>query len=149
MSDFFIIGGTGFVGGHILRKLLNARFNVKAAVRSPSKAASLTSFFQSYVDSGKLTFVIVPDITDPTGFDEAVKGVEGIIHSASPLEPKDPQADPQELVEPAVHGTVGILGSALKNGSNVKRIVITSSIVTLFEPHEPGYVYSDVSTFQL
>lgn len=138
------LGGTGFIGSYILKALLNAGFNVKAAVRSSSKATSLGSLFQSYVDSGNLTFTFVSDITDPTAFDEAVKGVEGIIHTASPLISKDPQADPQDLIGPAVNGTVGILGSALRNGNQVKRVVITSSIGTLFEPHEPGYIYSDV-----
>ncbi|KIM31973.1 hypothetical protein M408DRAFT_241598 [Serendipita vermifera MAFF 305830] len=146
-ANILLTGATGFVGNHILRRLIETSFSVKAAVRSDSKAKFLTSFFQSYVDSGKLTFVNVPDITAPGAFDEAVKGVDGVIHGASPLESNDPQADPQELVQPAVHGTVGILDSALKNGSGIKRIVITSSIVTLYEPHEPGHIYSDADWF--
>ena len=43
-----------------------------------------------------------------------------------------------ELIEPAVKGTIGILKSAIKNGPNVKRIVITSSCASIVRVvHEP------------
>ena len=38
-----------------------------------------------------------------------------------------------DLIIPAVRGTTSILNSALKHGSNVKRVVLTSSVVAVFE----------------
>ena len=38
-----------------------------------------------------------------------------------------------DLVIPAVRGTTSILNSALKHGSNVKRVILTSSVVAVFE----------------
>jgi len=32
--------------------------------------------------------------------------------------------DPSEMIQPAVDGTVGILKSALKNGKDVRRVVM-------------------------
>jgi hypothetical protein len=45
-------------------------------------------------------------------FDGAVKGVVGVVHTASPFHFK--VAHPKELIEPAVNGTVGILKSITK-----------------------------------
>ncbi|KZT55415.1 NAD(P)-binding protein [Calocera cornea HHB12733] len=39
--------------------------------------------------------------------------------------------------------TENILNSALKYGSEVQRITITSSVVTLLQPHEGQYLYTD------
>ena len=139
-----VSGGTGFVGGSILDDLLQAGFSVRAAVRSPSKSSVLTSTFQSYVDSDKLTFTTVADITDPKAFEQAVKGVDAIVHSASPIMSSDPEVDPQELVTPAVKGTTSVLEAARLYGEDIKRVVLTSSIVTLLQPHEKGYVYTEV-----
>jgi nucleoside-diphosphate-sugar epimerase len=38
-----------------------------------------------------------------------------------------------DLIIPAVQGTTSILNSALKHGNTVKRVVLTSSIVSVFE----------------
>ncbi|KAE9383213.1 hypothetical protein BT96DRAFT_968643 [Gymnopus androsaceus JB14] len=57
-------------------------------------------------------------------FDEAVKGVGAIEHTASPVHFN--AEDPEEIIVPAVNGTIGVLKSALAV-SSVQRIVITSS----------------------
>jgi len=46
-------------------------------------------------------------------FDEAVKGVQAVAHTASPFHFNI--TDPQELIGPAVKGTTGILKSIQKN----------------------------------
>lgn len=71
-------------------------------------------------------------------FDEAVKGVDAIAHTASPCHLD--ADDPQEIIGPAVGGTTGILHSALKFAPTVKRIVVTSSCGTILQPGpEPSY----------
>jgi len=75
--------------------------------------------------------VVVEDIAKDGAFDEAVKGVDAVEHTASPF--RLDADDPDELVVPAVNGTVGILRSILKDGSTrVKRVVITSSGVAIY-----------------
>ena len=44
---------------------------------------------------------------------------------------------------PAVHGTTGILASALKNGTAVKRIVVTSSCAAVLTPLPDPHVFSE------
>ena len=63
-------------------------------------------------------------------FDEAVRGVDAILHTASPL--YIVEGDPDEIIVPAVKGSVGILQSAQAHGSSVKRIVSISSTASVF-----------------
>lgn len=61
------------------------------------------------------------------GFDEAVKGVDAILHIASPLYRTAPPGVWKNIIEPAKVGTTAVMRAALKHNPNVKRVVITSS----------------------
>ncbi|KAJ7636242.1 D-lactaldehyde dehydrogenase [Roridomyces roridus] len=118
-----VSGANGFIAVWVVRKLLEAGFSVRGTVRSADKGTHLTKLFAEYGD--KFELVVVPDITKEGAFDEAVKGVDAIEHTASPFHFN--AEDPAELSVPAIQGTVGILESARKYAPSVKRIVITSS----------------------
>lgn len=49
------------------------------------------------------------------------------------MQGSDPELDPNELILPAVNGTLGILKSAL-GSSSVKRVVVTSSVTAAWQP---------------
>lgn len=76
-------------------------------------------------------------------FDEAVKGVDAIEHTASPFHFNI--TEPEELIAPAVSGTLGVLQSALEYGSSVKRVVVTSSVAAVLEvvPDAPIFTEND------
>lgn len=76
-----------------------------------------------------MTGIVVPVIEAPGAYDEAVKGMDGIIHAASPV--RRIFDDPSEMIDPAVKGAIGILTSAAQFGKSVKRVVLTSSIVAV------------------
>lgn len=82
-------------------------------------------------------------------FDEAVKGVDAIAHTASPFHTR--AKDPAELIVPAVQGTVGVLTSALKHGTSVNRIVVTSSCASIFEdlPEPKTFSEADWNEFAI
>lgn len=97
-----------------------------------------------------MTGVVVPNIEAPGAYDEAVKGVDGIIHAASPV--IFSWNDPSEVIDPAVNGAIGILTSALKYGKDVKRVVLTSSKVAIVMENEleedtDGKVYDEVKYY--
>ncbi|KAG2137915.1 hypothetical protein DEU56DRAFT_736589 [Suillus clintonianus] len=122
-SKVLVSGANGYIAIWVVRTLLEKGYSVRGTVRSEEKAASLRQLFSSYGDKHEV--VVVEDITKEGAFDEAVKGVDAIEHTASPFHMN--ADDPNELIIPAVNGTVGILKSALKYGQSVKRIVVTSS----------------------
>ncbi len=59
-------------------------------------------------------------------FNEAVEGVDAIVHTASPAHIS--AHDPDELIRPAVLGTTGVIHSASLPTSSVKRVVVLSSL---------------------
>jgi len=85
---------------------------------------------------------VIPDITIPGAYDEVVKDVDAIIHSASPV--VFTWQDPSEIIDPAVKGATSILTSAAKFGKNVQRVILTSSAAAL-GPWEKGDVYDEAS----
>jgi len=125
-----ITGESGFVAIWIVKHHLDRGYSVRATVRSDAKAEDLKEIFSDHGD--KLETVIVPDMAVDGAFDEAVKGVDAIHHTASPFHFRATTVD--ELVTPAVSGALGVLKSAQNCGTNVQRIVFLSSTVAVIPP---------------
>jgi nucleoside-diphosphate-sugar epimerase len=65
--------------------------------------------------SGKQPHILLELRVQEGSFDEVVKGVDAVVHTASPFHFK--VKHPNELIEPAINGTVGVLRSIKKNKS--------------------------------
>ncbi|TBU27343.1 NAD(P)-binding protein [Dichomitus squalens] len=118
-----VTGANGYIAVWIVKSLLEAGFAVRGTVRSESKAAYLRSYFQSSGD--KFEAVIVPDITKDDAFAEHVTDVDAIAHTASPFHMN--AVEPDEIINPAVAGTLSVLKAAEAHGARVKRVVVLSS----------------------
>ena len=131
MSGSLILftGATGHVGYATLIEALSKGYQIRAAVRSEAKADLIQSAKSSQAYLSQLSFVIVPDIEKDGAFDEAVKGVDYIIHVASPLSKPAEDAE-NTVIRPAVRGTLSILNSALRE-PKIKRVVITASVASI------------------
>ena len=72
-------------------------------------------------------------------------GVTYILHVASPFPLKEPK-DKQEVIRPAVEGTLRVLQAASRLAIPPKRVVLTSSYVAMVydHPHE-GEIFDDNS----
>ncbi|KAJ3526554.1 hypothetical protein NMY22_g10114 [Coprinellus aureogranulatus] len=127
-SKVLVTGANGYIGLWVVKILLDRGHTVRATVRSDGKAKELKDIFPSA--GNKLEFAVVTDMLKEGAFDESVKDVDAIVHTASPLAGKGQTNE--DYIRPAVDGTLGIFKSALKNGTNVKRIVTTSSVVALW-----------------
>ncbi|TVY45558.1 putative uncharacterized oxidoreductase [Lachnellula occidentalis] len=143
-----ITGGTGLIGIKTIHTALKAGYSVRAAVRSQAKANAVlaTPTVRAINPGDKLTFVIVPDILADNAYDEAVKGVNYIIHIASPVvkgEGFTPDQYESELIAPAIKGTTSILSAAYKT-PGIKRIIITSSEVAIIPWEE--FIAKEVDT---
>jgi nucleoside-diphosphate-sugar epimerase len=149
MTRVLLTGGSGFIAAHTLELLLKHGHSVVTTVRTQGKADKIKAAYKDHVEKGQLGFAIVPDIAQPTAFDEAVKSdppFEAVIHTASPFHfnVTDVQKD---LLDPAINGTTGILKSIKKSAPSVKRVVITSSFAAIVNDTLPnggaGHVYSE------
>ncbi|KAF2994625.1 hypothetical protein E8E13_003690 [Curvularia kusanoi] len=122
-STVLVTGANGFVGAHIADQLLQKGYKVRGTVRDFSKHRWLVDLMSRKYGSDNFDLVTVKDMKIPGAFDEAVSGVSGIIHVASP---RSVHITPQELIETTVAGTLSCLEAAVKERS-VKRFVLTSS----------------------
>jgi len=129
-SKVLVSGANGYIAIWVVRILLERGYAVRGTVRSESKAGYLREMFSSYGDKHEV--VIVEDITKAGAFDEAVKNVDAIAHTASPFHGR--ADDPDELIIPAVKGTLSILQSALKYGTRLQRVVVTGSCASVLTP---------------
>ena len=86
------------IKAHVLDQLLQKGHHVVTTVRSEDKAKRIR---EAYPDktSEELNVVIVPDIADPTAFDEVVKvpGLEVVMHTASPFHLKISECPSKQL----------------------------------------------------
>lgn len=136
-----IDGATCFVATPIIMEFLEHGYKVRAQVRSESSADKVRDAFPD-VGEDQLEFVIVKDIEAEGAYKDAVKGVIGVLHLASPflLQVEDNERD---LLQPAIRGTEQVLESVHKYGPDVKRVVITSSfssIIDIPKGNRPGTV---------
>ncbi len=83
-----LTGANGFIGQHILALFLEAGHSVRSVVRSQAKVDQLAQTFSAFASSSQPDFSIVPDITSPGAFDQALESdppFDWVIHTASPF----------------------------------------------------------------
>ncbi|KIO32650.1 hypothetical protein M407DRAFT_18410 [Tulasnella calospora MUT 4182] len=132
-AKVLVTGASGYIAAWACKTLLDKGYAVVGTVRSDSKGERLKEIFKDYGD--KFTYAIVEDISEDGAFDKAVLGVDAVQHTASPLTFE--ADDPQELIGPAVKGTTGILESIKAHGPGVKRVVLTSSVGSIYHQKTP------------
>ncbi|KAF3912742.1 Dihydroflavonol-4-reductase [Dactylellina cionopaga] len=141
-SLILVTGVTGYIASWTALKLLELGYSVRGTARTLEKAEFLKNGpYAKYAD--KFEIAEVPDLEDDGAFNEAVKGVDGIAHIASPFHYRvtDPYID---LINPAVNGTVNLLKAAKEYaGPQLKRVVITSSFAAIMQPREPGWTFDE------
>ncbi|KAI0286184.1 hypothetical protein BC826DRAFT_1093568 [Russula brevipes] len=128
-AKVLVTGANGYLATWVVKSYLEAGYSVRGTVRSLARSAFLKDRFGHYGERFEL--VVVEDIARDGAFDEAVKGVDAIAHTASPF--NFTAAEPDDLIVPAVRGTTSILKSAMNHGSAVKRVVLTSSVGAIRE----------------
>lgn len=118
MGRALITGGTGFVGSHIARELVDKGHEVRILHRASSKLTALEGIsFESAIG----------DITDDQSLREACEGVDWVFHVAAVADYW--RADQSVMLNANVEGTRRILHAAKHSG--VKRIIFTSSAAAL------------------
>ncbi|KAF7562451.1 hypothetical protein G7046_g1673 [Stylonectria norvegica] len=141
-SQFILVtGATGFIGAHIVDTLLARGLKVRGATRTLAKGDAMIKARSQH--AGRLEFVQIDDFENPGGLLEAVKGVDGIIHTASPFT-YDTTNNEKELILPAINGVRAIVEAAATN-PDIKRIVITSSFASVLDVNRkapPFFTYT-------
>jgi dihydroflavonol-4-reductase len=133
VSIVLVTGGSGFVGSHIIFRLLEDGHQVRTTVRNAGKEAAVREMVRNggWANDEGLVF-FQADLTDDRGWDAAVAGCDYVLHVASPF-PRGRPKDENELIAPARDGTLRVLRAARDAG--VKRVVLTSSFAAIGYGH--------------
>ncbi len=125
MTKVFLTGASGFIAKHILRDLSEKGYQVRASVRSDKRKAELEALFPD----AALEFATL-DLTKDDGWQDALKGCDVLMHTASPFPLTEPK-DPEDLIRPAVDGTLRAMRAARDTG--IKRVILTSSCAAIYK----------------
>ena len=129
MSVVLLTGGSGFLGSHVLHRLLDDGHRVRALVRSPAKLRENLTLLQ--VDPHDPRIEVVPgDMTDPAAAREAASGCDRAIHAAATFSYR--RANAERMLGENKLGTITVLDAAIEAGCT--GIVHVSSTVALLRP---------------
>ncbi|KAL7941303.1 hypothetical protein V8C42DRAFT_355612 [Trichoderma barbatum] len=126
-SVVFITGATGYIGTHLIGDVLKAGHRVRVAVRSQDKSQLIKGLYPSAAE--KIEFAVVPDMSQPSAYQDALKGVNFVFHLAGAMVDKGTELQ-RDFVDPAVNGCLSILESAKKEDS-IRKVTIISSFLSL------------------
>ena len=116
-----ITGGTGFIGAYIIKELVERGYPVRAICRSDKRP-----FFVSRDIMDKAEWVN-GDVLDVIALDDAMKGIDAVIHSAASI--SFTKKERKQMYNVNIDGTSNIVNLSLEN--NVKKLVHISSISAL------------------
>ena len=116
----FITGATGLVGSFVCKELLSKGHEIRAVKRNSSKMDLLEGI------ADKIEWV-VGDMTDPAFLEQALEGIEGVIHGAAIIS-FDKRWE-QKMHEVNVLGTADLVNACLKKG--VLKFMHISSVAAI------------------
>ena len=120
-----VTGGTGFIGSHTAKALLDGGHEVRLLIRDEDKARRVF---------GVMGYAVPPcvkgDMTDRDSVVRCMDGCDAVFHSAA-LVSVDPSQG-ERMVRENLLGTETVLGEACK--ADVRSILYVSSVAAFFEP---------------
>jgi dihydroflavonol-4-reductase len=137
VETVLLTGISGFIAKHIAAQLLNAGYAVRGSLRTPSREAEVRDALVPLVPPealARLSFTQL-DLEKDAGWPEAMAGIAALLHTASPFPLQEPK-NPEDLIRPAVEGTLRALTAAQAAG--VTRVILTSSTVAVLDARQTG-----------
>jgi nucleoside-diphosphate-sugar epimerase len=120
----FVTGGTGFIGGEVVRQLRARGDEVRCLVRTPEKGAAVAALGCELISG---------DLGDAEALRAGMDGCDGLIHAAAMYEVGIPTSQHPAMWEANVAGTEHVLKAAQEAG--VAKIVYVSTVGVFGNTH--------------
>lgn len=120
-NKILVTGGTGFLGAYVLKNLVERGLPVRAIRRSPKLPFFIEPHILQQVEW------VDGDVLDVVSTDDAMKGVDAVVHSAAIV--SFAKHNRAAMYQVNVEGTANVVNLALENG--VRRLLHVSSVAAL------------------
>ena len=118
-----ILGGAGFIGSHLVDRLLHAGHVVRVLDRSPPE------LHPDWVKAGRVEYVL-GDFVDHFSITAAVKDIDVAFHAVSTTIPATSNVDMAFDVQSNLVGTINFLDAAVAAG--IRKVIFVSSGGTVY-----------------
>jgi len=113
----FVTGGTGFIGGEVVRQLRQRGDDVVCLVRNPEKGKKVEALGCE---------LAAGDLDDAKAIRAGMEGCDAVIHAAAMYEVGIPASQHQAMRDANVGGTERVLGAALE--AKIPKVVYVSTV---------------------
>ncbi|MEX2105944.1 MAG: NAD-dependent epimerase/dehydratase family protein [Solirubrobacterales bacterium] len=120
----FVTGGTGFIGGEVVRQLRARGDEVVCLARNPEKSRTVEELGCEIVGG---------DLGDERAIREGMQGCDAVIHAAAIYEIGIPASEREAMREANVGGTERVLAAALE--AKVPKVVYVSTVGVFGNTH--------------
>lgn len=127
-TKVLVLGGAGFIGSHVVQRLLGNSNRVRVFTRSKESLASIGRA----VDNVE---VVLGDFSDDIAVETALRGIDMVVHLISAIGPGSTISDGKTELESTIIPTVRLMENCSKAGA--RKLVFVSS---------GGTVYGNVDT---
>lgn len=129
-NRILVTGGTGFLGSYIIKELVEKGYSVRATRRSKQVPNWLPANIFEKVEW------VEGDILDVVALDQALEGMDAVIHSAAMV--SFVASDKKQMYKVNVEGTANVVNMAIEK--KVKRLIHISSVAALGRSAKGGHV---------
>ena len=120
----FLTGGTGFIGGHVARRLRDRADDVRVLVRDLEKGRALEALGCE---------LVVGDLGDEAAIAAGLEGCDALIHNAAIYEVGIPASEHRGMYEANVLGTERVLRAAL--AAQTPKVLYVSTVGAFGNTH--------------
>ena len=136
-----VTGGSGFLAGHTILRLVRDGYSVRTTVREAGREAAVMAMLDAaVVEASGCLDVVVADLSSDDGWADATRDVDYVLHVASPF-PSVISESEDDVIGPARDGALRVIRAARDAG--VKRVVMTSSFAAVGYSPKPGGSYTE------
>ncbi|MBD3227725.1 MAG: SDR family NAD(P)-dependent oxidoreductase, partial [Candidatus Lokiarchaeota archaeon] len=126
MNKILVIGGAGFIGSHLVDKLLELNFEVKVLDNLTPQVHGLSSKKPNYLN--KRAEFILGDIRDPDSIKKSLENVDIIFNLASAVSVSQSMYQIQKYIDINTRGTANLLDVIVNTENSVKKVILSSSV---------------------
>lgn len=129
MTVALVTGGAGFIGSHLVERLVKEGHRVRVF---DSLVKGKLSSIKHLIDQGKVEF-LEGDIRNKDAVDEAMKGIGYVFHTAG-IHIEKSVKSPDDCISTNIQGSYNVFKSALDH--TVKRVIFSSSSSVYGDPRK-------------